>query len=356
MTGGVPDRGAGLGWAGGYCDAVVDGPAGPGGGRGRAAGGRGGDAVGRRRGCGWACFLGRGARCWLVFALFPACCRTRSTGRTAAGGALASKVSEVQGIGSSSAGLHRLHFAAITLAAWARSGLRSCFGWACPARDGDDPDPVRRDHGDGGLPDPLHALRGRPERPGLGGVGRALRRLSRSGAALLSMRRRLLLGPPPTRSGDQGDCLARPPARRACDGERDGERDGQLNGIGLGLPGEGGWSVWMRCRRGASRDLELGGVPAAADRHEAISAPYHRNQAGMLAQIGSRCRRPEEAQRRMGEVGVDYLVLCGLDPSWRCAQRRRGGSDPLRLARGEARLPGWPLRHAVRGHAGLRAP
>ncbi len=44
--------------------------------------------------------------------------------------------------------------------------------------------------------------------------------------------------------------------------------------------------------------------------HRTLSAPYHRNQAGMLAQLGIDFATDEDAERQLRELGVDYVVSC----------------------------------------------
>lgn len=44
--------------------------------------------------------------------------------------------------------------------------------------------------------------------------------------------------------------------------------------------------------------------------HRVLSAPYHRNQAGMLAQFRIDFATDEDAERMLRELGVDYVVTC----------------------------------------------
>jgi hypothetical protein len=80
--------------------------------------------------------------------------------------------------------------------------------------------------------------------------------------------------------------------------------------------------------------------------HEAISAPYHRNQAGMLGQLGvALAETPEEAERGLKDMGVDYLLLCRSDYELHFVRNGADGQEPLllRLVRGDVALEGFPL-------------
>ncbi|MGP1355114.1 MAG: hypothetical protein ACTS11_01195 [Roseicyclus sp.] len=48
-----------------------------------------------------------------------------------------------------------------------------------------------------------------------------------------------------------------------------------------------------------------------------LSAPYHRNEAGMIAQIRIALAEPAEAEVMLRDLGVDYVALCGTDPETR---------------------------------------
>lgn len=47
--------------------------------------------------------------------------------------------------------------------------------------------------------------------------------------------------------------------------------------------------------------------------HRALSAPYHRNQAGMLAQLDLAYAAPEKTEALLKQYGVDYLIVCATD-------------------------------------------
>jgi hypothetical protein len=48
--------------------------------------------------------------------------------------------------------------------------------------------------------------------------------------------------------------------------------------------------------------------------HRVLSAPYHRNEAGMIGQIRIALAEPAEAEAILRDLGVDYLALCETDP------------------------------------------
>lgn len=48
--------------------------------------------------------------------------------------------------------------------------------------------------------------------------------------------------------------------------------------------------------------------------HRVLSAPYHRNEAGLLAQISIRGAGPARAATELRRLGVDYVAICEGDP------------------------------------------
>ncbi|MDG4650206.1 hypothetical protein P6F26_17295 [Roseibacterium sp. SDUM158017] len=81
--------------------------------------------------------------------------------------------------------------------------------------------------------------------------------------------------------------------------------------------------------------------------HRVLSAPYHRNEAGMIAQLRIARAEPAEAERLLRRHGVDYVAICDGDPETRLPP---GSAHPglyPALLRGEvpaylARLPVSP--------------
>ena len=56
--------------------------------------------------------------------------------------------------------------------------------------------------------------------------------------------------------------------------------------------------------------------------HRVLAAPYHRNQAGMRAQLEiALASNAEEARAHMQAVGVDYVVVCASDPEMRALEK-----------------------------------
>ncbi|MBA5724270.1 hypothetical protein [Candidatus Liberibacter sp.] len=56
-------------------------------------------------------------------------------------------------------------------------------------------------------------------------------------------------------------------------------------------------------------------------KHRVISGPYHRNQAGMLAQLHIALSSPNEAKRLLESTGVTILAICPDDPEVRMLQK-----------------------------------
>jgi hypothetical protein len=80
--------------------------------------------------------------------------------------------------------------------------------------------------------------------------------------------------------------------------------------------------------------------------HRVLSAPFHRNEAGMTAQLRVELARdPEEAASLLKAQDVDYLILCSEDPELHVLEKGRDGELPLlvRVLRGEVAIPGFPL-------------
>jgi hypothetical protein len=59
-------------------------------------------------------------------------------------------------------------------------------------------------------------------------------------------------------------------------------------------------------------DLELGPYIVALSPHRVVAAPYHRLETAILANRAILRGQPEEAQRRLRALGVDYVVLCAV--------------------------------------------
>ncbi len=51
--------------------------------------------------------------------------------------------------------------------------------------------------------------------------------------------------------------------------------------------------------------------------HRVLAAPYHRNQAGMLAAIQAFTTKAEDAEKILRQAGTDYLVSCSYEPASR---------------------------------------
>jgi hypothetical protein len=66
-------------------------------------------------------------------------------------------------------------------------------------------------------------------------------------------------------------------------------------------------------------DIDLGPYIVALSPHRVVAAPYHRLERGILANHAIVDGTPEQAQRVLGALGVDYVALCA---------DRAGGSGP----------------------------
>lgn len=73
--------------------------------------------------------------------------------------------------------------------------------------------------------------------------------------------------------------------------------------------------------------------------HRVLSAPYHRNQGGMLTQLHLAMEPAESARAFMQGAGVGILVYCPGDPETRMLARR--APDGLYAAIGEGRVPSY---------------
>jgi hypothetical protein len=73
--------------------------------------------------------------------------------------------------------------------------------------------------------------------------------------------------------------------------------------------------------------------------HRTLSAPYHRNQAGMLAELQIGLSRPEEARRYLDEAGVTLIAFCASDPQ--VGNMAREAPDGLYAELRTGRVPDW---------------
>lgn len=70
--------------------------------------------------------------------------------------------------------------------------------------------------------------------------------------------------------------------------------------------------------------------------HRVLAAPYHRNEAGMIAQLQiSLAPSPQEAHRQLVRSGVAYVVTCDQDPEIGLLNKRGYSGFGLALQRGE---------------------
>jgi hypothetical protein len=79
-------------------------------------------------------------------------------------------------------------------------------------------------------------------------------------------------------------------------------------------------------------DIDLGPYIVALSPHRVVAAPYHRLEAGILANQAIMTGEPHEARQRLAVLGVDYVALCA--DRWRSANadRAKPGKEarPLR--------------------------
>jgi hypothetical protein len=68
-------------------------------------------------------------------------------------------------------------------------------------------------------------------------------------------------------------------------------------------------------------DLELGPYIVALTPHRVVAAPYHRLEKAIIANHAILAGPPNESQRRLQALGVNYVALCAERP-------RNGGSPP----------------------------
>jgi hypothetical protein len=69
--------------------------------------------------------------------------------------------------------------------------------------------------------------------------------------------------------------------------------------------------------------------------HRAISAPYHRNQAGMLTELHIGLANPKEAEAFIRGAGVTILTFCRTDPQTRSLIRMKPDGLYAALQRNE---------------------
>ena len=86
-----------------------------------------------------------------------------------------------------------------------------------------------------------------------------------------------------------------------------------------------------------------------------LSAPYHRNQAGMLAVLRAGLANPHDAEVILGNAGANYVVYCDGDGELRemadrapdgLAAQLLSGHPPAFLR--EVKLPGVTGMHVLR--------
>jgi len=96
-----------------------------------------------------------------------------------------------------------------------------------------------------------------------------------------------------------------------------------------------------------SATSNLGSQILLQSRHSVLSAPYHRNEAGMRAQLGiALAADASDAAARLRAHDIDYLIICSDDPETSSHSLEPGSGQPLflQLIAGVASLPGYPLR------------
>ena len=75
--------------------------------------------------------------------------------------------------------------------------------------------------------------------------------------------------------------------------------------------------------------------------HRVLSAPYHRNQSGMLTQLQIAMGNEAEAESLIRDAGVTLVAFCPSDPETRQIVRKRPDSLYAQLAAGD--IPGYLL-------------
>ena len=83
----------------------------------------------------------------------------------------------------------------------------------------------------------------------------------------------------------------------------------------------------------------LGSTVLRYTRHRTLSAPYHRNQAGMLAEIHIGLSKPEDARRYLDAAGVTLIAFCPSDPQ--IGKFERDAPDGLYAELGRGHVPNW---------------
>ncbi len=73
--------------------------------------------------------------------------------------------------------------------------------------------------------------------------------------------------------------------------------------------------------------------------HRTLSAPYHRNQAGMLAELHIGLSPREEARRYLDAAGVTLVAFCGSDPQ--IGNFERDAPDGLYAQLRKGQVPDW---------------
>lgn len=84
-----------------------------------------------------------------------------------------------------------------------------------------------------------------------------------------------------------------------------------------------------------SSPSNLGASVLRFTHHNAISAPYHRNQAGMLAEIKSSIADPAEAKTILKTAKVTHIAFCKSDPQVSISSRTAKNGLYANLAKGE---------------------
>lgn len=69
--------------------------------------------------------------------------------------------------------------------------------------------------------------------------------------------------------------------------------------------------------------------------HRTLSAPYHRNQDGMLAELNIAMAEPEKARQIALSIGVDYVVFCKMDAQTNIMRRHAPNGLYAQLADGK---------------------
>lgn len=88
-----------------------------------------------------------------------------------------------------------------------------------------------------------------------------------------------------------------------------------------------------------SAPSELGASILRFTPHRVLSAPYHRNQAGMLTQLHIGLSEPKEAEAFLRGAHVTVLAYCPSDPETKEIARLK--PDGLYAQLGEGRIPGY---------------